>query len=65
MVKQLENGTLSLSESMELFKRGIEDINKCETYLKSSEETIEQLIKQEDDSFKIEVFEDMKDECES
>lgn len=44
IVEKLENGQISLQESMEMFERGIKLAGICNHILQESEQRIEQLI---------------------
>lgn len=44
IVEKLENGQISLQESMEMFERGIKLAGICNNILQESEQRIEQLI---------------------
>jgi exodeoxyribonuclease VII small subunit len=44
IVEKLENGQISLQESMEMFERGIKLAGICNQILQESEQRIEQLI---------------------
>jgi exodeoxyribonuclease VII small subunit len=49
LVVNLEEGDLSLNESLSGFKRGIELTRQCQTVLDNAQQTVEQLIKAEDE----------------
>lgn len=48
IVKQLQAGDLSLDESMEKFKVGMELANLCNTQLQQAEKSITMLVEQSD-----------------
>jgi len=49
LVANLEEGELSLDESLSGFKRGIELTRRCQTVLDNAQQTVEQLINPEDE----------------
>jgi len=49
LVVNLEEGELSLDESLSGFKRGIELTRRCQTVLDNAQQTVEQLINPEDE----------------
>ena len=49
LVVNLEEGDLSLDESLSGFKRGIELTRQCQTVLDNAQQTVEQLIDTEDE----------------
>jgi len=49
LVVNLEEGDLSLDESLSGFKRGIELTRQCQSVLDSAQQTVEQLIDTEDE----------------
>lgn len=49
IVEKLENGQISLQESMEMFERGIKLAGICNHILKESEQRIEQLIERNEE----------------
>lgn len=46
IVEKLENGQLSLDESLLLFDKGIKLVRECDTRLKSAQQKIERLIEE-------------------
>lgn len=53
LVARLEDGDLSLDESLAEFKRGIELTRQCQTVLENAQQTVDELAKPEDpDSLK-------------
>ncbi len=46
IVEKLENGQLSLDESLLLFDKGIKLVKECDTKLKSAQQRIERLIEE-------------------
>jgi len=46
IVEKLENGQLSLDESLLLFDKGIKLVKECDTKLKSAQQKIERLIEE-------------------
>lgn len=53
LVVNLEEGDLSLDQSLSGFKRGIELTQQCQTVLDNAQQTVDQLINNEDqDSLK-------------
>jgi len=49
IVEKLENGQISLQESMEMFERGIKLAGICNNILQESEQRIEQLIERNEE----------------
>jgi exodeoxyribonuclease VII small subunit len=49
LVTNLEQGDLSLDESLAGFKRGIELTRKCQSVLDNAQQTVEQLIDADDE----------------
>ena len=49
LVKNLEEGELSLDESLSGFKRGIELTRQCQSVLDNAQQTVEQLLDNEDE----------------
>ncbi|SNQ62497.1 exodeoxyribonuclease VII small subunit [Candidatus Methanoperedens nitratireducens] len=56
IVEKLENGQLSLDESLILFDTGIKLVKECDTKLKNAQQQIEKLI-EENNCLKSEPFE--------
>ncbi len=50
LVRDLEQGELSLEESLSAFERGVKLTRECQQALKSAEQRVEQLIQQADGS---------------
>ena len=50
LVEQLESGDLSLDQSLQQFKRGVELTRHCQNVLDEAQQTVEQLIDAEDES---------------
>lgn len=50
LVEQLESGDLSLDESLKQFKRGVELTRHCQGVLDDAQQTVEQLLKVDDES---------------
>lgn len=48
VVKQLQNGNLTLDESMQKFKQGVELANICNKQLQEAEKSITMLVEQSD-----------------
>jgi exodeoxyribonuclease VII small subunit len=49
LVENLEQGDLSLDESLTGFKQGIELTRQCQTVLDNAQQTVEQLLDTEDE----------------
>ena len=49
LVENLEEGELSLDESLSGFKRGIELTRRCQSVLDNAQQTVEQLLDNEDE----------------
>jgi len=60
IVEKLENGQLSLDESLALFEKGIQLVKECNTRLKNAQQKVEKLI-EENGELKSEPF-DLKEE---
>lgn len=56
IIKQLESGELSLDDSMEKFKQGVELANICNKKLEQAEKSITQLIENADGTVSEEKF---------
>lgn len=63
IVEKLENGQLSLDESLGLFEKGIKLVKECEVKLKSAQQKVERLI-EENNELRSEPF-DLKEESSS
>ncbi len=50
LVEQLESGELSLDQSLQQFKRGVELTRHCQGILKQAQQVVEQLIEANDES---------------
>ena len=50
LVEKLESGQLSLDESLQQFKRGVELTRHCQDVLDKARQTVEQLLDSEDES---------------
>lgn len=50
LVEQLESGELTLDQSLEQFKRGVELTRHCQGVLEQAQQVVEQLIEPEDES---------------
>ncbi len=50
LVEQLESGQLSLDQSLQQFKRGVELTRHCQDVLEQARQTVEQLLDTEDES---------------
>ncbi len=50
LVEQLESGELSLDQSLQEFKRGVELTRHCQGILKKAQQNVEQLIEANDES---------------
>ena len=59
LVSSMENGELSLEDSLKAFERGIKLTRECQTALKDAEQKVQDLINEEGDT------EDMESEGES
>ncbi len=56
IVEKLENGQLSLDESLILFDTGIKLVKECDTKLRNAQQQVEKLI-EENNCLKFEPFE--------
>jgi exodeoxyribonuclease VII small subunit len=50
LVEQLESGELNLDQSLDRFKRGVELTRHCQDVLDKAQQTVEQLLKPDDES---------------
>lgn len=50
LVQKLESGQLSLDESLQEFKKGVELTRHCQQVLDNAQQTVEQLLKLDDES---------------
>lgn len=57
IVKRLENGSLSLEDSLKAFEEGVKHAAFCSGRLDNAERRVEILLKQKDGSLKRELFE--------
>jgi exodeoxyribonuclease VII small subunit len=57
IVKKLENGSLSLEDSLKAFEEGVKHAAFCSGKLDDAERRVEVLLKQKDGSLKAEPFE--------
>ncbi|MBM3212473.1 exodeoxyribonuclease VII small subunit [Candidatus Poribacteria bacterium] len=63
IIEELENGKLSLDESLSAFEEGIKLSRICQKYLDEAERKIEILVKGEDGQLKLANFDsDLKDQ---
>jgi len=53
LVERLEKGELSLDESLQQFKRGVELARRCQQILDQAQQVVEQLTREEDESSSI------------
>jgi exodeoxyribonuclease VII small subunit len=49
IVEKLENGELSLDESLGLFEKGIKLVRECDTNLKCAQQKVKKLIEENND----------------
>ncbi len=57
IVSSLEEGKLPLEESIKIFAEGMELLNFCQKKLEEAQKTVQKLIKQNEEKWKIEPFE--------
>jgi exodeoxyribonuclease VII small subunit len=57
LVDQLETGELSLDQSLERFKRGVELTRHCQSVLDQAQQTVQQLVDPDDETSTV-PFED-------
>jgi exodeoxyribonuclease VII small subunit len=50
LVQRLESGDLSLDQSLEEFKKGVELTRRCQQVLDGAEQTVEQLLQLDEES---------------
>jgi exodeoxyribonuclease VII small subunit len=50
LVEQLESGELTLDQSLQQFKRGVELTRHCQGVLEQAQQVVEQLIEPEDET---------------
>lgn len=55
LVTRLEKGDLSLDESLQQFKRGVELTRRCQQILDQAQQVVEQLTNEEDESSSVPV----------
>jgi exodeoxyribonuclease VII small subunit len=55
IVNDLDNGELTLDESLKIFEEGIELSKKCSEKLNQAEKKLKSLIKKEDGGFQLEL----------
>ena len=56
LVRDLEQGELSLEQSLAAFERGVKLTRECQTALKSAEQRVEQLVQTSDGSLETRPF---------
>ncbi|MEC7815463.1 MAG: exodeoxyribonuclease VII small subunit [Pseudomonadota bacterium] len=56
LVRDLEQGELSLEQSLAAFERGVKLTRECQTALKSAEQRVEQLVQSSDGSLETRPF---------
>jgi len=61
LVNKMEQGDMSLEESLEAFQKGIALTRECQTRLAEAEQHVNLLI-EENDQFRLEAFETDQDE---
>ena len=54
----LEQGDLSLEESLQCFETGVKNANLCRQYLQAVEARVEMLLKDRDGTLRVENFEE-------
>jgi len=64
IVKNLEEGEISLEESLPLFEEGIKLLTKLKDYLAGAETKIEKLIKDSEGKFKINEYRELSKRLE-
>ena len=55
IVNELDNGELSLDDSLKIFEEGIELSQKCRDKLNQSEKKLKSLVKKEEGGFQLEL----------
>lgn len=58
VVDRLENADLSLEEALASFERGVASAARCQQLLKAVETQVEVLLKQQDQTFAVEKFQE-------
>ncbi len=56
LVRDLEQGELSLEQSLAAFERGVKLTRECQSALKSAEQRVEQLVQNSDGSLETRAF---------
>ncbi|AMQ90020.1 MULTISPECIES: exodeoxyribonuclease VII small subunit [Marinobacter] len=56
LVRDLEQGELSLEQSLAAFERGVKLTRECQTALKTAEQRVEQLVQNSDGSLETRPF---------
>lgn len=56
LVRDLEQGELSLEQSLTAFERGVKLTRECQTALKTAEQRVEQLVQNSDGSLETRPF---------
>jgi exodeoxyribonuclease VII small subunit len=64
IVKKLEEGEISLEESLPLFEEGMKLLGKLKDYLAQAETKIEKLIKDNTGKFKTDEYRELSEELE-
>ena len=57
MAEQMSSGQLGLKESIETFKKGVKLIEKCRKELSQAEQSVQQLIKLDEDTGSVQTEE--------
>lgn len=58
VVDRLESGELSLEEALAAFEQGVASAARCQLLLKAVETQVEVLLKQQDQTFTVEKFQE-------
>ncbi|MEJ2567982.1 MAG: exodeoxyribonuclease VII small subunit [candidate division WOR-3 bacterium] len=64
IVKNLEEGEISLEESLPLFEKGIKILTELKEYLSKAETRIEKLIKDSEGQFRTDEYRELSDDLE-
>ena len=59
-VRMLESGELSLEQSLEVFKQGIELSKICMSKLDTVKQEVEKIVATSDEEYKLETFQDLE-----
>jgi exodeoxyribonuclease VII small subunit len=63
-VDQLEEGTLPLSEALQVFEEGLKASNQCRSLLEDARQRVDVLLRDSDDAFELAPLDDDSEDIE-